>query len=131
MDFLTALQNTVQDDGSRKCSDRTIIRMSAHLKTFGKWLHQHRPFPLGQPMTKIKILSVGNKLEIERALTKQERNRILDAADQLLPVGGRSGDRQGMGGVQYGENRQCDLGATAVGAQEHLIFSLVFPHNQR
>jgi site-specific recombinase XerD len=63
--------------------------MSAHLKTFAKWIHQHRPFPLGQPMEKIKMHSVGNQLEIERALTKQERNRILDAAAQLLLVGGR------------------------------------------
>ncbi|NOR24815.1 MAG: hypothetical protein GQ542_10570 [Desulforhopalus sp.] len=92
-DFLAALQNTVKDDGSRKWSDRTINRMSAHLKTFAKWIHKHRPFPLGQPMEKIKILSIGNQLEIERALTKQERNRILDAADQLLLVGGRSRDR--------------------------------------
>lgn len=47
--FLTALQNTVKDDGSRKWSDRTINRMSAHLKTFAKWIHKNRPFPLGQP----------------------------------------------------------------------------------
>ncbi len=98
-DLLTALQNTVKDDGSRKWSDRTINRMSAHLKTFAKWIHQHRPFPLGQPMEKIKMLSVGNKLVIERALTKQDRNRILDAADQLLQVGGRSRDRHRNGGA--------------------------------
>ena len=98
-DFLTALQNTVKDDGSRKWSDRTINRMSAHLKTFAKWIHKHRPFPLGQPMEKIKMLSVGNQLEIERALTRQERNRILDAADQLLLVGGRSRDRHRNGGA--------------------------------
>ena len=48
---------------------------------------------------KNKMLSVGNPLEIERALTKQERNRILDAADQLLLVGGRSRDRHRNGGV--------------------------------
>jgi integrase len=50
-------------------------------------------------MEKIKMLSVGNQLEIERALTKQERNRILDAADQLLMVGGRSRDRHRNGGA--------------------------------
>ena len=98
-DFLTALQNTFKEAGSRKWSDRTINRMSAHLKTFAKWIHTHRPFPLGQPMEKIKMLSVGNQLEIERALTKQERNRILDAADQLLLVGGRSRDRHRHGGA--------------------------------
>ena len=97
-DFLTALQNTFTEDGSRKWSDRTINRLTAHLKTFAKWIHQHRPFPLGQPMEKIKMLSVGNQLEIERALSKQERNRILDAADQLLLVGGRSRDRCRHGG---------------------------------
>ena len=98
-DFLNALQNTFNEDGARKWSDRTINRMTAHLKTFAKWIHQHRPFPLGQPMEKIKMLSVGNQLEIERALTKQERNRILDAADQLLLVGGRSRDRHRHGGL--------------------------------
>ncbi|NTW87664.1 MAG: tyrosine-type recombinase/integrase [Desulfobulbaceae bacterium] len=98
-DFLTGLQNTFKEDGSRKWSDRTINRMTAHLKTFAKWIHQHRPFPLGAPMEKIKMLSVGNQLEIERALTKQERNRILDAADQLLLVGGRSRDRHRNGGA--------------------------------
>lgn len=97
-DFLNALQNTFNEDGARKWSDRTINRMTAHLKTFAKWIHQHRPFPLGQPMEKIKMLSIGNQLEIERALTKQERNRILDAADQLLLVGGRSRDRHRHGG---------------------------------
>lgn len=98
-DFLSALQNTCKDDGTKKWSDRTVNRMTAHLKTFAKWIHQHRPFPLGQPMAKITMLSVGNHLEIERALTKQERNRILDAADQLLLVGGRSRDRHRHGGI--------------------------------
>ena len=98
-DFLLSLQNTVKVDGTKKWSDRTVNRMIAHLKTFAKWIHQHRPFPLGQPMAKITMLSVGNHLDIERALTKQERNRILDAADQLLLVGGRSRDRHRHGGV--------------------------------
>lgn len=65
--------------------------MTAHLKTFAKWILQHSPFRLGQPMAKILCYRVGNHLEIERALTKQER-WILDAADQLLLVGGRSRD---------------------------------------
>ncbi|KJS02686.1 MAG: hypothetical protein VR65_04415 [Desulfobulbaceae bacterium BRH_c16a] len=99
-DFLFALQNTVKVDGTKKWSDRTVNRVTAHLKTFAKWIHQHRPFPLGQPMAKITMLSVGNHLEIERALTKQERNRILDAADQLLLVGGRSRDRHRHGGTK-------------------------------
>lgn len=98
-DFLNALQNTCMDDGRKKWSDRTVNRMTAHLKTFAKWIHQHRPVPLGQPMAKIKMLSIGNHLEIERTLTKQERNRILAAADQLLLVGGRSRDQRRHGGA--------------------------------
>ncbi len=93
-DFLNALQNTFKEEGARQWSDRTINRMTAHLKTFAKWIHEHRPFPLGQPMKKIKMISIGNQLEIERALSKQERNRILDSADELRTVGGRSRDRQ-------------------------------------
>ncbi len=48
-------------------------------------------------MAKIKMLSKGTTLNIERAITEQERNRILDAADQLLIVGGRSVDRNRHG----------------------------------
>ena len=104
-DFLGALQGTCNEDGSRRWSDRTINRMTAHLKTFAKWIHQHSSFPLGQPMEKIKMLAIGNRLEIERALTKQERNRILDAADQLLVVGGRSRDRHRHGGATPPQRR--------------------------
>ena len=104
-DFLGALQGTCNEDGSRRWSDRTINRMMAHLKTFAKWIHRHSPFPLGQPMEKIKMLAIGNRLEIERALTKQERNRILDAADQLLVVGGRSRDRHRHGGATPPQRR--------------------------
>ena len=99
------LDGTCNEDGSRRWSDRTINRMMAHLKTFAKWIHRHSPFPLGQPMEKIKMLAIGNRLEIERALTKQERNRILDAADQLLVVGGRSRDRHRHGGAMPPQRR--------------------------
>jgi integrase len=44
-------------------------------------------------MEKISLISVGNSLEIERALTPSERRKLLDAADLLLKVGGRSKDR--------------------------------------
>jgi hypothetical protein len=37
--FLTGLRNTFKEDGARKWSDRTINRMTAHLKTFAKWIH--------------------------------------------------------------------------------------------
>lgn len=67
--------------------------MLAHVKTFAKFIHRMRPFPLGNPMLKIKLQIVGNGLEVERAVTPQERNRILDAADALPVVTGRSKDR--------------------------------------
>jgi site-specific recombinase XerD len=80
-------------DGRRRWNDRTVNRVMAHLKTFSKWIHKLRPFPLGNPMLKITLVSVGTNLEIERALTSSERRKMLDAADLLLQVGGRSKDR--------------------------------------
>jgi len=80
-------------DGHRRWSDRTANRIMAHLKTFSRWVHKLRPFPLGDPMAKISLISVGTNLEIERALTPSERRKLLDAADLLLQVGGRSKDR--------------------------------------
>jgi site-specific recombinase XerD len=80
-------------DGQRRWNDRTSNRVMAHLKTFSKWVHKLRPFPLGDPMSKITLVSVGTNLEIERALTPSERRKMLDAADLLLQVGGRSKDR--------------------------------------
>src|ERR1041384_2241516 len=80
-------------EGQRRWNDRTVNRVMAHLKTFAKWVHKLRPFPLGNPMEKISLIPVGTGLEIERALTPSERRRLLDAADLLLQVGGRSKDR--------------------------------------
>lgn len=80
-------------DGLRRWNDRTVNRVMAHLKTFSKWIHKLKPFPLGNPMERISLVSVGNNLEIDRALTPSERRKLLDAADLLLQVGGRSKDR--------------------------------------
>ena len=91
--FQEALTREVNEKGKRSRSDRTINRIMAHLKTFAAWMHKLRPFPLGNPMGKIKLLAVGNGLEIERALTDAERRRLLDAADLLLRIGGESKDR--------------------------------------
>lgn len=77
----------------RAWSDRTINRMMAHLKTWAKWIHKLMPFPLGNPMHKIKQQPVGIGLEIERALTPDKRRRILDYADRLSKTEGRSCDR--------------------------------------
>ena len=90
--FQTYLRNENRN-GKRRWGDRTINRILAHLKTFAKWIHKLRPFPLSDPMGKIKLFSVGSGLEIERAITPGERRRILDAADLLLEIGGRSKDR--------------------------------------
>jgi integrase len=87
-------------DGHRRWNDRTVNRVMAHLKTFSKWVHKLRPFPLGDPMAKITLPSLGTGLDIERALTGSERRKILDAADLLLQVGGRSKDRSRYRGVE-------------------------------
>jgi integrase len=78
----------------RRFSDRTINRVIAHLKTFSKWIHKLKPFPLGDPMVKLASLPVGSGMEIERAVTVAERRKLLDAADLLLRIGGESRDRK-------------------------------------
>jgi integrase len=88
-------------DGQRRWNDRTVNRGMAHLKTFSKWVHRLRTFPLGDPMAKITLLSLGTGLDIERALTGAERRKILDAADLLLQVGGRSKDRHRYRNVEH------------------------------
>jgi integrase len=92
--FQRHLQETVNEHGRRAWSDKTIVRMMAHLKTFAKWVHTLRAFPLGQPMAKMKLPAVGVGLEVERALTPAERRKLLDAADLLLVTGGLSVDRK-------------------------------------
>jgi integrase len=72
----------------------------AHLKTFARWVHKLQPFPLGNPMDKIKLQPLGTGLEVERALTASERRKVLDAADLLPQVGGRSKDRNRYRGVE-------------------------------
>jgi len=92
--FKDHLKRSLQEDGSRHWADRTINRVMTHLKTFAKWVHGLRPFPLGNPMGKIKCIPMTNSLEIERALSASERRRLLDAADLLPVVGGLSRNRR-------------------------------------
>lgn len=92
-------------EGERRWSDRTVNRIMAHLKTFSKWIHKLRPFPLGDPMEKIKLSPLGTGLEIERALTQSERRKMLDAADLLVEIGGRSKDRSRFRGVERPRRR--------------------------
>lgn len=98
-----AFQNYLKKEtveGKRRRSDRTVNRIMAHLKTLSKWVHKLRPFPLGDPMEKIRLTPVGTGLEIERALTQSERRKMLDAADLLMEIGGRSKDRSRFRGVE-------------------------------
>jgi integrase len=98
--FARHLKKVRLESGKRGYSDRTINRVLAHLKTFSKWIHKLKPFPLDNPMHKIKLMPVGSGLEVERAISPAERRRILDAADSLPHVGGRSKDRNRFKGQE-------------------------------
>ncbi|MBU1101948.1 MAG: hypothetical protein KKA84_16245, partial [Bacteroidetes bacterium] len=91
--FKINLQEAILKDGKRRWSDRTINRILSHLKTFAKWVHKHKPFHLGNPTEKLKNNSTTSLLEVERAWTKTEIRKLLDAADLLIQVGGLSKDR--------------------------------------
>ncbi len=74
-------------------SSRTSNRILDHLKAFSKWIEKIKSFPLGEPTAGIKRQAKALRLDVEKALTKKERNRLLDAADQLVMMGGLSKDR--------------------------------------
>ena len=105
-EFKEHLRKALDKDGSRQWSDRTINRVITHLKTFSKWVHGLRPFPLGNPMSRIKAIPVTNSLEIERALTTGERRRLLDASDLLLQIGGLSKSRRRYAGEKERPRRK-------------------------
>ena len=109
------MRSVIRTDGQRLWSDRTINRTIVHLKTFAKWVHGLRVFPLGNPMKKIKSISVTNSLEVERAIEESERRRILDAADYLLQIGGRSKSRRryAKASVERAGQRPCRKGYRA------------------
>lgn len=91
LDFLKTQLD--QKTGQRRYQDRTINRILTHNKTFAKFIQGLRAFPLGDPMQKLKLIPVSAGLEVERALTKTERRRMLDAADLLTQNQGISKDR--------------------------------------
>lgn len=92
--FMEYMQHELKN-GKRRWSDRTINRVMAHLRTFVRWIHKHRPFPGNRdPMEKIKLLPLNGVLDVERALTASERRRLLDHADYLPVIGGRSKDKR-------------------------------------
>jgi integrase len=104
--FIDSLRSQLREDGRRRFADRTINRVVAHLKTFAKWIHRRRPFPDKEhPLQKIKALAEDGKLDIERALTPDERRRLLDAADHLPVLGGRSRDRRRYGDREFADER--------------------------
>ncbi|MBI4739279.1 site-specific integrase [Candidatus Woesearchaeota archaeon] len=99
-DFQQHLRTTLESDGQRRWNDKTVVRVLAHLKTFAKWVHQWRPFPLDNPMDRLKLPAVGVGLDVEKALTPAERRRVLDAADMLTATGGKSKDRKRFKGKE-------------------------------
>jgi len=82
------------DTGKRRWGDWGINPTLAHLKSFARWVHKWRPFELGEPMAKIRMVLVTSLLDIEKALTKSERRYLLDAADLLVVSGGLSRNRR-------------------------------------
>ena len=87
--FLDALRREVDEEGRRRFSDRTIARITAHLKTFAKWIHSLRPFRLGNPTEKLK--TAAHRARASRSSgrsPKGERRKLLDAADHLPVLGG-------------------------------------------
>jgi integrase len=109
--FLDALRKEINADGSRRFSDRTIARIAAHLKTFAKWIHSLRPFRNGDPTEKLKTVLTGPGLEIERALSESERRKLLDAADHLPIISGRSRDRRRTKHLEFPDERPRRKGA--------------------
>jgi integrase len=105
-EFVDYLRSQLHPDGKRRFADRTVNRVLAHLKTFAKWIHSRRPFPGKEhPLQKFKALAEDSRLELERALTSGERRRLLDAADHLPVLGGRSRDRRRCKDIEFPDER--------------------------
>jgi site-specific recombinase XerD len=109
--FFDALRKELDADGRRRFSDHSIARIAAHLKTFAKWVHTLRPFRLGNPTEKLKTVLTGPGLEIERALSESQRRKLLDAADHLPILGGRSKDRRRTRHTEFPDERPRRKGA--------------------
>ena len=92
-DFFQALK--IKPDGTPRATD-TINNGLNHVRAFAKWIHHIKPFPLGDPMLKVKnVRSIRHWGS--RALKPAERNRLLDAADYLPLSWGKSKDRHRYG----------------------------------
>jgi len=91
--FFAYLRSQTDACGKPLRNERTINRIMAHLKTFSKWIHKIHPFTLFNPMLKIKITDSGNLLDIENAITSEERIKILKTSDNLLTIDAVSKDK--------------------------------------
>ena len=69
-----AIESEKKDPAKGKAGyrHRTVNRVLAHLKTLARWIHKLKPFPLGNPMAKIKLMPIGNGLEFEERLIHVE-----------------------------------------------------------
>ena len=100
--FREYLGSASDESGKRRWSSRTSNTTLAHVKTFAKWITHitddpkspFESFPAGNPMAGIASMPTGSVLEIDRAMTPRDTNWILDAADELVHVGGRRRDRR-------------------------------------
>jgi len=121
-DFVRFMQSELDTNtGKRRWGNRVINRTLAHLKSFAKWIHKWRPFELGEPMIKIKMIPVSSLLDVEKALTKSERRNLLDAADMLVVSGGLSKNRRLY---KNGQNRPKRKGYRAF-RNRAIIYTLI------
>ncbi|OGU12084.1 MAG: hypothetical protein A2X61_09940 [Ignavibacteria bacterium GWB2_35_12] len=91
--FQSYLKSQTDSEGKPQRNDRTTDRIIAHLKTFAKWIHRIHPFTLFNPMLKIKLSDSGKFLDIDNAITSEEREKLLDVADNLVTLTALSKDK--------------------------------------
>ncbi|MBI5325284.1 MAG: site-specific integrase [Ignavibacteriae bacterium] len=91
--FQNYLKNQTDSDGKSLRNERTTDRIIAHLKTFAKWIHSIHPFTLFNPMLKVKLSDSGKFLDIDKAITSEEREKLLNVADNLIELTALSKDR--------------------------------------
>lgn len=91
--FQLYLKSQTDSEGKNMRNERTTDRIIAHLKTFAKWIHRIQPFSLFNPMLKIKLSDSGKFLDIDNAITTEERIKLLKVADNLLTLTALSKDK--------------------------------------
>jgi len=91
--FQLYIKSQTDLDGKSLRNDRTTDRVIAHLKTFAKWIHRIQPFTMFNPMLKIKLSDSGKFLDIDNAITSEEREKLLEVADNLVTLTALSKDK--------------------------------------